>query len=228
MAGITTGSSLSSSASLLLATLLCMALCHPVGAWDEDENEFRLEGAVQKSLTESTSVRLTQQDRWRDGGHFYSHTDAYAQYDFPTAWSVGVAYRYIDKERQNHQWKPDHQVYLNLIHTAPFWAVCFKNRLRLVYTDRYGAADDTPDVRYRLDLFPEKKYTPLKLSPYVAPELFYELEEDYLYRARISAGLKASAKWLGLDLYIGQQRDQGPQHPWTEKYIIGLAACIKF
>ncbi len=228
MVGIRAERSSLSSAPLFLGVLLCMVLGHRVDAWDDDENQFWLEGSVQKSLAEAYSFRLTQQARWRGGGHFYNHTELCALYDINKAWTAAIAYRFIDKERRNHQWKPDHLFHVNLINTSPVWEACLKSRLRIAYTDRYGDADDTPDVRPRFDLFPKRKFTALKLSPYVASETFYDLEEDILYRSRLLAGLKASPKRFGLDLYIMHERAQSPQQPWTETYIIGLAARIKF
>ncbi|MDF7823355.1 DUF2490 domain-containing protein [Pontiellaceae bacterium B12227] len=200
-------------------------------AWDASENIIRLQGSVKGSLTESTTLKLTENLRYTHEGsfHYYSHTELEMGWKFAENWNLAPAFRYISARTQQTDWQGIPVWILNLNNTARLKVIDIKTRLRVLHSDLDQVGDRT-DFRPKFSVQPADGFTQWDLKPYLADELIYNFQDNRFYRNRISGGIKLRpANVLALDLFIMQELTRiGSRNDWTERYNLGLSAAILF
>jgi hypothetical protein len=194
-----------------------------------DENDqVWMTGTVKYKLNDPVSIKFARQVRWKNEDHYYSHTDLGIGYALNKGWSVGGAFRYIEKKNKRGAWQSCDGYLLDLVHKAKGRGLHVKSRLRLSYFDPNYNADCSTDFRPRFDLSPANGFTEWKLKPYVADEVMFDVEEKNLYRNRLIVGLKAQPfKSLSLDIFVMQERTE-TGGDWAENWNSGLAATVSF
>lgn len=194
-----------------------------------DENDqYWLTGTVKYKMTDHVSFKIAEQTRYKDEDHTYRHTDLGLGYSLNESWTVGGAFRYVEKKNKSGAWQGCDGYLLDLVHKAKRYGVQLKSRMRLSYFDPNYNADCSTDFRPRFDLSPASGFTKWKLAPYLADEVMFDLEEKDLYRNRVIVGLKARpVKQLSLDLFLMQECTK-KNNRWAENWNSGLAATLSF
>lgn len=200
-------------------------------AWDSTENATWLDGYLKGQLTDTVSVKLAEQLRYKDEGSFnhYRHTEFGAEWSFAKNWSASAAYRYIQARKPDSEWFTKPMVHINLKNKTSLWLFDLKTCLRFSYLFLDGAVD-LSDCRPKFALMPFQGWTGWNFKPYAAFEGMYNFEANVAYRYRAGAGLLLTpVNKLSLNLFMMQEQTRlRKNNDWQESYYMGLQAGLKF
>lgn len=198
-------------------------------AWDTSENQIWLQGSAGLTVSETVALKVAEQIRFKDGDECLRQTDLQALYRLGGGWSLAGTARYIDKERSCGAWEPDYMALFDVCKKQTVGWAELKGRARVTYTDKYDIHLDPWEIRLRADGGLAKGWTSLKLKPYLANEVMYDLSDSNFYRNRAYVGVKASPlKKVSTDVYLMQELKESASGRWNEFYVIGVSAGLKF
>lgn len=214
-----------------LITLLSLFFSTPALSWDSTENRTWLQGALKGDLSDSVSLKLTEQLRYTDNTSFnyYRHTDLGIRWEFVDHWSVEPMYRHILARSKTSDWQSKPTWGLNIRNKTTISGLAIKTRLRFLYAD-LSEIDLRTDFRPLVVIEPAKGWTALKARPFLSNEFIYNFDQNLYYRNRLGGGLRITPfEVLDLKAFINQEltRDHD-RNEWTERYNIVLAAQVSF
>jgi len=159
---------------------------------------------------------------------YYRYTEMGIVYNGLADWlSLGFNYRQVSERKGNGDWIWENRPHFNLTFKGKLGDLVLSDRSRFEYRDKYNAKDMW---RYR-NKFTVKfpwKLTPLKLKPYVADEIFIDLDQSGINRNRFYSGfsLKLSKNLLGNICYLWQASSS--EHQWNDIHVLGTQLEFRF
>jgi len=186
-------------------------------------NSIALSGNITKNL------KLKIGEEYRHGDNmttlYYQHTDFGFSYKVLPWLSTGVNYRNIYEVK--HNWMHEKRPQFNLAFTYKIANVKLKDRSRLEYRIR-SKKDSVFRYRNAFTISYKIKFTAFSLSPYLADEIFYDIDENELNRNRIYAGFSISLyKHFSIRLSYVRQADK-KNNIWYNKNAMALNLGYKF
>lgn len=179
-----------------------------------------------KPIMETYTLQMETDYRFLDMGDQlkYFHGDLGLIFPLIANFKLGLNFREVFEWKEN-SWIQEHRPHGSIMSNLQLWKFDVSARSRFEYRMKQ---DKDPAIRNRdiLTIKYGKKITPLNLVPYVADEIFYDLEENELNRNRLFIGVEIQRiKWLKTMVYLMQQMDL-KDATWESTNIIGLAFAI--
>lgn len=224
---------------IVLAMLICCGIAAPTFAapsYEDGDWQFWNTESFKGTINDKIGVYGEQEFRWGDGMSQYYYEHSQIQLDFKALdWlTISPAFREIYEMNKKGVWYPEHSPQLDLTGKWKIFADwTFENRARFQY--RIFDEPDKEDAfrfRNKFTLKSPWKWTPLKINPYIADEIFLQEDKDGIYRNRFSVGvgMQFFKNVKGDIFYMWQAEDKGassdPQ--WWSTNILGAKLKCEF
>ena len=118
-------------------------------------------------------------------------------------------------------WKQEHRPHGTVSTKMQFGSLGVSARSRFEYRMKQ---DKDPAIRNRnlVSIKSGKEFTPLKLVPYIADEIFYDMEESELNRNRFYVGMEIKCiSFVKTVIYFLQQKDL-KNEAWEPTNVVGM------
>lgn len=157
-----------------------------------DEGDFQYWSSVGVSFDINKDWEVTFEEQFKLGenaGHLYQHhSDLGFVYKGFADWiDLGFNYRLVREKDSSDKWRQENRPHLNVTLKRKLFDLDLSSRSRLEYRDK----EDKKDLwRYRnkVTLKLPLELTKLKLKPYLADEVFFNLDEEGYNKNRVYAG----------------------------------------
>jgi hypothetical protein len=207
----------------MLVLIICFDLlvASLVFAYQDGDWQFWSSGSVQGDLAESWMVRLEQQFRLGDNmAELYYHcTDIGVTWKASSRLKFGWNYAQLYQKKKG-MWTEENRPHVNGAFLWEWYGFKFEDRNRLERRFREGAGNIWM-YRNKFELGFPAKLTRLDIQPYLAEEIFVNLDESELYRNRVSGGIKGRlAPYLKADISYLWQSTKSSEN-WIDNHVIG-------
>jgi hypothetical protein len=183
--------------------------------------------SIEGALAEDWGVKLEEEFRIGDDMEelYYHHTDAGLTYKLTDLFLLGLNYRQIF-EKRNGEFKEENRLHVNATIKWRWEDFSFKDRSRFEYRVRTGK-ENVWRYRNKLSGTLPVKMTKFDIQPYLADEVFIDLNEGKFSRNRLFAGFGADViKHLEVDIYyLWQASDKDKD--WIDFNVIGIKLEVK-
>ena len=201
----------------------------PCFAFDDGDFQYWNTEKVSWRINKDWRMALEEEFRFGDDASdfYYQHSDLGIAYSGLAKWfDVGLNFRLIFEENSSH-WEQENRPYVNFIFKFPLADFKLSNRCRFEYRDKEDSKDGW---RYR-NKFTVKfpiKFTRLDIQPYIADEIFIDLEKEVLNRNRLYTGfsLKLLKNLSGEIFYLWQSSKKSGK--WIDANILGTKLKLSF
>lgn len=197
------------------------------------EGDFQIWNTDAESVTIVKGAKLAFEQElrwWNDATELH-----YQHYDFGLVLSpnkyfdLGFFYRQIyERRKSGGKFMPEECPNVNVTGKIDLWGFGLEDRNRFEYR-HFSWQDDNCRYRNKVTVRSPWKFTPLRLNPYVANEIFVRLDDNAVFNQnRFSAGF-GLALWKDLkgEIYYMRKSDRG-RVKWTDANILGLALKAAF
>ncbi|MCX5706486.1 MAG: DUF2490 domain-containing protein [Candidatus Omnitrophica bacterium] len=203
-----------------------------VGAYAYDDGDFQVWNIENQefNLTKKSKLALEEEFRWGDNAHdfYYHHYDIGFIYDLNKYLNIGAGYRQV-YEKKSGKFKEENEPYImaTLFAELAGWKFDSRNRLEYRHFDYQG------DLwRYRNKLaarFPWK-FTKLEIQPFLADEIFFNLNGLDLNQNRFFSGLGFSLfkNIKGEIYYMLQSIKSSGACIWSDANVLGTKLKVSF
>ncbi|MBC8323872.1 MAG: DUF2490 domain-containing protein [Candidatus Marinimicrobia bacterium] len=150
----------------------------------------------------------------------YYHGDIGISFPLIANFKLGLNIREVF-ELKDDTWKQEHRPHGTVSTKMQFGSLNVSARSRFEYRMKQ---DKDPVIRNRdmVSLKFGKGFTPLKLVPYIADEIFYDMEESELNRNRFYVGCEIkSILFMKTAIYFLQQKDL-KNEAWEPTNVVGM------
>jgi len=180
-------------------------------------------------LKQSTKIIAEEEFRYGDRASelYYHHYDIGLAYDFSKNLTTSINYRQI-YEGEKGKFKPEFRPRIDVIPKFELYGFAIEDRNRLelrLYDDN---REDAMQYRNKLSVKAPWKFTRFNIRPYVADEVFVNMNSLTWRRNRFSTGVTFDAvKHLKGEVYYMLQ-DTKKSGRWTSADILGLKVKVVF
>ena len=181
---------------------------------------------LSKPLNQKYTLSMESDFRARNMGEQlkYTHGDIGLSFPFIGPFKLSLNFREVF-ELKTDEWTQEHRPHGTLSTKMKLGSFGISVRSRFEYRMKQ---DKDPVIRNR-DMIAVKfgkGFTPLKLIPYTADEIFYDLEESELNRNRFYVGFEIkSISFMKTTVYYLQQSDL-KDNKWDSTNVVGLKFAI--
>lgn len=150
----------------------------------------------------------------------YFHGDAGISFPLVSKLKLSVNFREVF-EWKGDSWVQEHRPHGTISTKFDFGLLGVSARSRFEYRMKQ---DKDPVIRNRdmVSIKIGKGFTPLKLVPYIADEIFYDMEESELNRNRLSVGIEIKCfQFVKTAVYFLQQNDL-KNDDWESTNVVGM------
>jgi Protein of unknown function (DUF2490) len=194
--------------------------------------DFQLWNTASASLDLNRDWKVSVEEMLKlnnDAGHFYyHHTDLSFVYGGLADWvDLGFSFKEVTEEEDDGHWSCEHRPYLNITVKGPLGALDISDRSRFEYRDRQDKEDLWRYVN-RLKIKLPIELTRLKLRPYVADQIYLNMEGRAFDKNKVYSGVsfKLSKDAENEIYYVWQSGKSNGQ--WQELNALGLQLKIAF
>lgn len=192
-----------------------------LSAFEQGDQQFW--HAEKLALTLNEKHRLTLEQDFRSGNQdadlYYVHSDFGIQHKMSPvlAWSLHFREVFVDG---SEGWFPEHRPYGQFVVKLPFGPFSTSTRARF----EYRILPDERKVRNRdmITIKLRRSYTPLKLVPYMADEIFYSLKDQKLNRNRFYIGFAVKKFSRGTPVFYYMYQSSLKNGQWTGINVWGI------
>jgi len=172
-----------------------------------------------RKISDKVSIAL-EQDLRSESSLYYVHSDFGFKYKIGTRWAFNINFREVFENKKG-VWVSEHRPHGTVSTNRNFGALNVSARSRIEYRIKQ---DKDPVFRNR-DMVTIKfgqGFTALKIIPYIADEIFYDLENKKLNRNRAYVGITIkSVPYLSPTVYLMNQSDF-KENRWNSFLILGF------
>ena len=196
---------------------------------DDGDFQYWNTESVSVKVNEDMEVTLEEEFRFADDAGYlaYQHSDLGFEYSGIADWLVlGANYRHIF-EKSGGKRVETNEPHVNA--TVKWKAVGFgfSNRLRFAYKNR-EAGEDGWVYRNKFGFKPLRKFTKLSIQPYVADEIFIDLDTSRFTRNRLYAGFELPlSKNIKAQLFYLWQTSKS-SGAWIDLNVLGTKIKMAF
>lgn len=208
----------------LLIILICGFLGTPCFAYDDEGFQFWSATGASFDINKEWKGKLDEEFRLgNDGGHlYYQHSDIGLTYTGLAKWiDLGFNYRYIIEKDSNAKWLEENRPHFNVTVKGSLIGLDVSDRSRFEYRDR-ESKENVWRYRNKITVKLPSEIAGVKLSTYVADEVFITLNDDNLDRNRLYFGfpLTLSNKFKTDIFYLWQSSRSSRE--WKDISVIGV------
>ncbi len=196
---------------------------------DDGDFQYWNTESVSWKMGDNWSGTLEEEFRFSDdAGEFsYQHSDLSFTYSGLTDWlDLGIAYRHVF-EKKDDKWPRESRPHLDATIKGKLAEWAWNCRGRLEYRERQDAQESW---RYRNKIalkFPFK-FTSLEIQPYVADEIFIDLDGEDFNRNRVYGGFSMKIfKNLKAEIYYLWQNSK-KSGDWNDINVLGTKLKLSF
>ena len=164
-----------------------------------------------------------------DAGHFFQHqTDLGFTYKNFADWiDIGFNYKQVFVELPDDCWSRENRPHLNITFKGRLGSLDFSDRSRFEYRDKeYG--DDLWRYVNKLEVNPPFEFTRFKFHPYVADQVYINMDGSGFEKNRIYAGAAFElSEDIESELYYVHQWSEYLGR-WQELSALGLQLNFRF
>jgi hypothetical protein len=216
--------------SLMIALLAACAAC-PGALAAHDDGDFQYWSTAKFRFDINKNWCGTVEEEFKVGDNaeklYYQHTD-FGLVTHLAEWiDLGFNFRQASEKNGDDDWIWENRPHANLTFKWTLADLGVSDRSRLEFRDKYNAEDIW---RYRNKLtvkFPWE-LTSLKLKPYVAEEIYINLNQSGINKNRLYSGFSVNpAKNLSANVYYlweASKSDPG----WNDIHVLGTQLQLKF
>ncbi|MDD5347653.1 MAG: DUF2490 domain-containing protein [Candidatus Omnitrophica bacterium] len=215
---------------ILQGVVLLCVLFQATVAWCWDDADFQFWHTQQQEFKLDSNSRLTLEEefRWGDDASdfYYHHYDVGYLYGAGKHLDVGLAFRKIFEEKKR-VFKEENRPELNLIVKTEIagWKIEDRNRFEQRFIE---SAKDYGRYRNKLTLKLPWKWTRFEIQPYVADEVFVDLDKTNLSRNRLYSGIQAAVtRSIKAEAYYLRQASKSAGS-WSDLNVLGLRCKVSF
>lgn len=197
-----------------------------------DDGDFQYWSKAGVSFDIDKDWEFTFEEEFRfgdDAGDFYHHhSDFGFVYKNFTDWmDLGFNYRQVFEKDSKGKWRRENRPHLNVTLKGKLFGLDLSNRSRLEYRDRENKKDIWR-YRNKLTVKLPLELTELKLQPYLADEVFINLDKEGYNRNRLYGGVsfKLSKNIKGDIYYLWQSSESSGG--WNDINVIGTQLKFQF
>lgn len=175
----------------LAATIVCLIATNNTCAYEAGGFEYRSINNFDVELNKDWKTVFQQEMHFgNDGGHlYYQHYDLGLIYKGLGDWiDVGLNFRKGFKEDSADDWLQENRTHLNVTLKQKLGDIDVSMRNRLEFRD-FENAEDRWRYRNKVTFKLPYELTSLKLKPYIADEIFINLNEEGYSANRLYGGL---------------------------------------
>jgi hypothetical protein len=214
--------------AILAVIGLALFLAAKVYAYDDGDFQIWNTDVEELKVNKDSKVAFEEEFRWGNNASefYYQHYDVGYFYNLEKWLNIGGGYRHI-YELKRGKFKLENEPYVT---ATLFWGLeGFKveDRSRMEYR-HFDYQADSWRYRNRFTLKLPWRLTRFEFQPYVADEIFVELNDGSLSRNRLCAGLGFTLiRNLRGELYYMLQSTKGSEK-WADVNILGAKLKIAF
>jgi hypothetical protein len=217
-------------ASLAAAGLISL-LCSNVLGFDDDDFQYWTSAGASVKINKDFKAEFTEELRFgnKAGNLYYQNSDLGLVYSGFADWlDIGLNYGLIfEKDDKTDRWHRENRPHVNLTFKWKMWDLSLSDRNRFEYRDRENAKD-LWRYRNKFTIKTPWKLTAWQLQPYVADEIFINLDDEHFNRNRFYTGItKQLGEKLNLDIYYMLQASRKGSD-YTDYHVLGTALKFKF
>jgi len=215
---------------LVVAIVTIALISDTCFAYDDGDFQYWSKAGVSFDIDKDWKFAFEEEFRFKEsGGHLYHHySDVGFVYKSFADWvDFGFNYRQVFEKDSKGEWREENRPHLNVTLKGKLFDLDLSDRSRLEYRDR----ENKKDVwRYR-NKFMMKiplELTKLKLQPYLADEVFINLDKEGYNRNRLYSGVtfKLSKNVKGEIYYLWQS--SRASSGWEDINVLGTALKFSF
>jgi hypothetical protein len=173
--------------------VLVSVVCHNGICFAFSDGDFQFWNTVGASfdVNKDWSVAVEEQLKFgNDAGHlYYQHTDLGFTYKSFADWiDIGFNYKQVFLEQRDGNWSRENRPHLNITFKGRLGTLDFSDRSRFEYRDKeYG--DDLWRYLNKLEVNPPNEFTRFKFRPYVADQVYINMDGSGFEKNRIYVGV---------------------------------------
>jgi hypothetical protein len=216
---------------LLTTAGLMTLLCSTVFGFDNDDFQYWTTAGASVKINKDWGAEFTEEFRLgnKGGNLYYQQSDIGFIYSGLADWiDIGLNYGLVfEKDDKTDRWHRENRPHVNLTFKWKMWNLSLSDRNRFEYRDRENAKD-LWRYRNKFTIKTPWKLTAWKLKPYVADEIFINLDDEHFNRNRFYAGVSTPLEEkLSLDVYYMLQSSRKGSD-YTDYHVLGTALKFKF
>jgi len=217
---------------VLIAAVVNLVLILISSVYAYDDHDFQVWNTAVEEIKINKSSKIALEEEFRFGDNadefFYHHYDVGYAYDVNKYLTLGMNYRQVWEKKQSHgKFKEENRPHMNatLKYTLSGFQLDDRNRLEYRHFDYQ---EDAWRYRNKLNVKFPWKFTGLKIQPYVADEIFLNLNSIDLNRNRFYSGLSLVIfKDLKAEIYYLLQTSKS-SGKWTDANVLGTKIKLLF
>jgi len=214
---------------IFVTVLLMVGFCQKSFATDDGDFQYWNTESVSWKMGDNWKGSLTEEFRFTDdaGDFTHQHSDLSFTYSgLADCLDLGFAYRHIFAKK-NDGWPRESRPYLNATIKGKLSDWAWSCRGRLEYRERQ-AAEESWRYRNKVTVKFPFKVTRFEIQPYIADEVFFDLDGDDFNRNRVYAGFSLKLfKNLNAEIYYLWQNSKSDGN-WSAANILGTKLKYSF
>lgn len=215
----------------IAVVVTALALLAAVDAHAYEDGDFQIWHTEGQEIAVTKGWKIPVEEEFRYGNNgsefFYQHYEAGVAYDINKNWAVTGNYRQV-YEGEKGKFKPEYRPFIQVIPKWDIWVFKFENRNRLEYRIFDDSRQDTLRYRNRITVRLPLKLDNFEFAPYVANEVFADINGAIVRQNRFSTGVILDlTKNFKAEVYYMVQ-DKKKSGRWTDAKILGLKLKVAF
>jgi hypothetical protein len=217
---------------VFLILVLTAAVLKPALAYDDGDFQVWNTEVEEWKINDNSRLALEEEIRFADDAsdfHYY-HFDLGYAYDVNKYLTLGLNYRQVyDKKDANSKFRQENRPHINAILKYTLAGFQLDDRNRLEYR-HFGYQTDSFRYRNKFTVKFPWKFTPFKIQPYLADEIFIPLNGINLNRNRFYAGfgLTFFKNLKGELYYLLQTSKSSGTCTWKNANVLGTKIKLVF
>jgi len=196
-------------------------------AFDNGDVQYWNGESVKVKFSEHTSVTVEEEFRFGEnaGTMYHNHTDVGVGYRMNDYLQFGANYRQVFSKK-GKDWDTEYRPHVNLtvVYPADLFTVKSRNRMEYRIVESH---DDYFRYRNKFSLEVPLPMDILNFTPYVADEIYYDLDKGEMNKNRVYAGLKVKIT-ANIRADIFYMRESSKSGKWKETNVFGSSLFYVF
>jgi len=213
-----------------ISFIIAFVVTGVINAYPYDDGDFQVWHTENQELKVGKKSKIALEEEFRFGDNasefYYHHYDAGFVYNANKHLDLGINYRQV-YELKKGKFKEENRPHVNATVKYDFYGFKIDDRNRFEYR-HFDYQDDSWRYRNKFSVKFPWKFTKVEIQPYLADEIFLELENGELTRNRAYSGIGFTLlKNLKGEIYYLLQSTKSSGR-WTDTNVLGTKLKLAF